>query len=41
MGKKDVAKMNRQQQIAAEKAGVPYPSWMGRTKVGYNQHELP
>ena len=27
--------------VAAEKAGVPYPSWMGKTKVGYNQHELP
>jgi hypothetical protein len=27
--------------IAAEKAGVPYPSWMSRTKVGYNQHKLP
>jgi len=26
---------------AAEKAGIPYPSWMCRTKVGYNQHELP
>ena len=26
---------------AADKAGVPYPSWMGRTKVGYNQHKLP
>ena len=27
--------------IAAEKAGVPYPSWMSRTKVGYNKHKLP
>jgi len=27
--------------IAAEKVGVPYPSWMSRTKVGYNQHKLP
>ena len=27
--------------IAAEKAGVPYPTWMKRTKVGYNQHKLP
>ena len=27
--------------VAAEKAGIPYPSWMCRTKVGYNQHELP
>ena len=26
---------------AADKAGVPYPSWMSRTKVGYNQHKLP
>jgi len=26
---------------AAEKAGVPYPSWMKVTKVGYNQHKLP
>ena len=27
--------------IAAERAGVPYPTWMSRTKVGYNQHKLP
>jgi len=27
--------------VAAEKASIPYPSWMCRTKVGYNQHELP
>ena len=27
--------------VAAEKAGVPYPTWMKRTKVGYNQHKLP
>jgi len=27
--------------VAADAAGVPYPSWMKRTKVGYNQHELP
>ena len=27
--------------IAAEKAGIPYPSWMSRTKVGYNKHKLP
>ena len=26
---------------AADKAGIPYPSWMSRTKVGYNQHKLP
>ena len=26
---------------AAKEAGVPFPSWMGRTKVGYNQFELP
>jgi len=34
--------INKQQiRDAAEKAGVPYPSWMWRTKVGYNQHKLP
>ena len=27
--------------VAAEKAGIPYPTWMSRTKVGYNQHKLP
>ena len=27
--------------IAAKEAGVPYPSWMSRTKTGYNQHKLP
>ena len=27
--------------VAAEKSGVPYPTWMKRTKVGYNQHKLP
>jgi len=27
--------------VAAEKAGIPYPTWMCRTKVGYNQHKLP
>ena len=27
--------------VAAEKAGVPYPTWMSRTKVGYNHHKLP
>ena len=26
---------------AAEKAGVPTPSWMGREKIGYNQFKLP
>ena len=26
---------------AAEKAGVPNPSWMGREKVGRNQFKLP
>ena len=26
---------------AAAKAGVPYPTWMKQTKVGYNQHKLP
>ena len=26
---------------AAKEAGIPYPSWMSRTKVGYNQHKLP
>ena len=27
--------------IAAAKAGVPYPTWMKKTKVGYNKHKLP
>ena len=27
--------------VAADAASVPYPSWMSRTKVGYNQHKLP
>jgi hypothetical protein len=26
---------------AAKKAGVPYPTWMSRAKVGYNKHKLP
>ena len=26
---------------AAEKAGVPTPSWMGREKIGYHQFKLP
>ena len=36
------AVINKQEiREAADKAGVPYPSWMSRTKVGYNQHKLP
>jgi hypothetical protein len=27
--------------LAAKEAGVPYPTWMSRTKTGYNQHKLP
>ena len=27
--------------VAAEKADVPYPAWMGKTKIGHNQHKLP
>ena len=26
---------------AASKAEIPYPSWMGKCKVGYNAHKLP
>jgi len=26
---------------AAEKAGIPYPTWIKRTKVGYNKFKLP
>ena len=34
--------LNKDQiRIAADKAGVPYPSWMSRTKIGYNKHKLP
>jgi hypothetical protein len=36
------AVINKQEiREAADKAGVPYPSWMSRTKVGYNMHKLP
>ena len=27
--------------LASEKANIPYPSWMGKLKVGYNAHKLP
>ena len=27
--------------VAAEKAGVPYPTWFKRCNVGYNQFKLP